>query len=506
MLNLSGISRVVVVGGGTAGWFAALEMRRSFPAQVDIVLIESEQIGIIGAGEGSIPNFDIALKRYGIERNAFMSATNSTYKLGIQFEGWRAQPGHTYHHWFSTIRGQYNLMDWCEKGFYPMSSYLLSKNYPLDKYPNAYSFAQGRASQNSFAKYIERNENEVFAYHFDARKLATFLSETAQSGGVRRINAIVAGAVCDEFGSVKKVKTSQGDFSADFFIDASGFSRLLSAKTQAVDWVPFDRYLILDSAIPFLLPSDSPEPRLTTRAKAMQSGWMWQIPTQDRLGCGYVFSSAHISADKALEEVIREVGHPVQPLNKLTFKPGRLSRCLTKNVMAVGLASGFVEPLEATSIAQTLFQLTFFGDLIQQNNGVIAEQVIDRFNHDVIQGWDGILDFLVMHYDTDRRDTDFWRDTAQVAKTARYEDLKLVFEQRTPNVADMVPYQMSGVSLFGVASWESVGSAMGLLPTAVSVNQIKSLKPAEMSSLEQWYDLVAQGPANAALEVSDTFN
>lgn len=494
MLNLQIIKRVIVVGGGTAGWFAALEIRRCFPIQVEVLLIESEQIGIIGAGEGSIPNFERALERYGIDRKAFIQATGSNYKLGICFEGWRADSRTTYHHLFSTTRGAYNLLDWPQGGFYPMSSYLLAHNYPLDQYPDARALIDREASQQEVANFIVKNPKDVFAYHFDARKLASYLSEVACERGVRRVNAIVENVMCDEFGNVNAVVTDQGRFAGDFFIDASGFRSVIARKKLGIEWQSFDKYLILDSALPFLIPRSSDQPALTTLSKAMNNGWMWEIPTQDRKGCGYVFSSAHTDKDKALAELSAHFKTPIEPINHIRFRPGRLSQCLSKNVMAVGLAAGFVEPLEATSIAQTLFQLNFFGNLIENNAALLSGQMIQKFNQEVGFGWDGILDFLVMHYDTDRCDTPFWKDVQQAPKTDRYNDLKSVMQHRTPTGSDMACYCMDGIGIFGVASWETVGSSMGLIAPSIAQRQIERLSSDARAGLRQWFETFSMRP------------
>ena len=477
MLNLVGIKRVVIVGGGTAGWFAALEMRHCFALPVEIVLIESDQIGIIGAGEGSIPNFELALQRYGIDRAGFMHATQATYKLGVCFDGWRGGTNDRYYHLFSTSREHVSLQDWQEGGFYPLSSQLMGAGFPLDQFPGVRDLINRNASQSEVAEYIRCHPKDVFAYHFDARKLAAFLSVTAQERGVRRVETMVRNAVCDVAGNVTQLNTDAGPIEGDFFIDASGFRRVLADKALGIGWQSFQRQLILDSALPFFMPLQGVHPPLTTQATAMKHGWMWTIPTQGRLGCGYVFSSAHASESEVLQELAAHWGSEIQPVNRLKFSPGRLERCLQKNVLAVGLASGFVEPLEATSIAQTLNQLAFFGNLMAHNRRLLPAQVVSRFNADVVAGWDGILDFLVMHYDTRRADTAFWRDAAHAPQPDSYQELKAAFEFRTPTDTDLIPYQMGGVGIFGVPSWECVGSAMGLIPPHVGEQQLASLDP-----------------------------
>lgn len=478
MLDLSRARRVIVVGGGTAGWFAGLEMRHAFAADVEVVLVESDKIGIIGAGEGSIPNFGQALQRYQIDQEPFMSQTGSTVKLGVCFDGWRQPAGaDRYYHLFSTMRGETSLVDWCEQGFYPLSSHLMAGGTPLEHFPSVQDLINRKASQAETLAWLGQRPQEAFAYHFDARALARFLRAQAESRGVRRVEALVREVTLGADGNVDGIETDQGRMEADFFVDASGLGRLILGKTMGVAWESFSQNLILDAALPFMMPHTDEHPPLVTLSKAMKNGWMWVIPTQGRLGCGYVYSSAHASEDQVLRELEEEWRQEITPVNRLRFSPGRLARCLHRNVLAVGLAAGFVEPLEATSIAQTLYQLSFFGNLMRNTNWTLPDQAVDLFNLEVANAWDGIVDFLVMHYDTQRRDTDFWRDAATAVRPRRYEQLRQVFQSRTPRLPDLMPYQMGGTMLFGIASWETVGFAMGVLPAATARHQLDGLSP-----------------------------
>lgn len=476
MLDLRGARRVVVVGGGTAGWFAALEMRRTFPEDVEVVLVESEQLGIIGAGEGSIPNMVSALARYGIDAPEFVKETQATYKLGVAFEGWRTgTPNDTYFHYFSTQRGSHSLLDWQFEGGFPASVALLAAGDRLDHFPWAHCLVERRASQTQIREHIHQWSREPYAYHFDARRLAAYLSKKAQERGVRRVEALVLGSRRDSNGNIEAILTAAGGIDGDFFVDASGFRRILIQGALHINWQSFRRYLVLDAAIPFFRPLPTGNPPLVTRSTAMNHGWQWTIPTLGRLGCGYVYSSAHADETQILDELAQMYGAPVEPLNRLRFEPGRVEDCLSHNVFAIGLAAGFVEPLEATSIAHTLYQLRFIGSLLDETQRLLTGKVCERLNLEVAGAWDGIVDFLVMHYDTSLKRSQFWRDLQFVEQPESFRELKSVFQYRTPRHTDLVPYQMGGQLLFGIPSWEMVASAMGLLSSASCEGQLRRM-------------------------------
>jgi tryptophan halogenase len=481
MLDLSRAKRVLIVGGGTAGWLAALEMRHSMPAHVEVTLIESEAIGILGAGEGSILNFDQALTRWGIDRREFIAQTHATYKLGVQFDGWRRPgPGDRYFHMFSTRRAGVCLTEWRRRGFYPYSSWLMSQGISPGDYSSLRALIDRGASQAQVERHLEGNPEDAPAYHFDARRLAAYLRTQAQARGVRRVEGVVSGFTQDRQGLLRAAMTEQGELGADFFIDATGFAGLIHRKLLQEPWDSFADSLLLDRALPFFLPRRSEHPPLVTVSRAMRHGWMWTIPTQDRLGCGYVYSSAFTDEQQVLAELKEVVGAEVEPLAHLRFSPGRLRNCLARNALAVGLSSGFVEPLEATSIGQTIYQLMLFGALVSESDGIIPDRVVEVFNEEVARGWDSIQDFLILHYDGARQDTPFWQAARSAAKPARYLDLRETLKRRTPRHPDLLPYFMGGRLIFGIPSWETVGWAMGHLTRETAQRQLAALSAQDM--------------------------
>jgi tryptophan 7-halogenase len=478
MRNFWQCKRVVVLGGGTAGWFAALEMRRLFGAQTDITLIESSEIGIIGAGEGSVPNLLSALHRYGIDRDEFMRETEATYKLGISFEQWRKpERSDRFCHLFSTTRQALSLRDWNENGAYPLAAALIKQGIALDAYPDARRWIEAQASQTQVQSHLNDAQSTEFAYHFDARRLAAYLKKTAMARGVRWMDAVVKDTVRHGHGDIAALLSAAGDrVEGDFFIDASGMRRLLIGQTWGARWRSFKSFLTLDRAQPFFLPlpSDAAIP-LVTRAVAMRAGWMWVIPTQGRLGCGYVYSSAHITPEQAAAEASDYWQQAIEPIRQISFEAGQFEQVWMGNTMAIGLASGFVEPLEATSIGQTLNQLATFGDLMLQTQGCVPEHLIDRFNAQVAAYWDGLLDFLLLHYESARRDSPYWQDVSELERPARYLALRETYQHRTPRDIDFLGHAAGSGIMFGALSWMLMAAPLGVLAPAACVTELQRL-------------------------------
>lgn len=476
MLNLKTARNIVVVGGGTAGWFAALTMRRIFSANTSIRLIESSKIGIIGVGEGGILNIMSALRRNGIDIDDFMAETGATYKWGFAYEGWRTGlPDDKYYHLFGLAKHKVHEQ---RSGYYPHLSAMVNQKIPMHLYMRGFDAIKGNASQQEAKRLLDLGNTDVLSsIHFDSHKVASYLKKTALQRGVLHIDAKVLDALQDEAGAVNEIVTSEGNFPADFVIDASGLSRLIIGKLNA-QWESFSDYLLMDRAIPFYMKHPEPNPSLVTRALAMKAGWMWQIPLVHRVGAGYVYSSRFTTPDEAVNEIKATVGYDIEPQRVISFDPGCYRRVWIGNVVALGLSSGFVEPLEATSIGQMLEQLTNLEKTFLLNFGVVPEKTIDGFNVSNHASWMGIRDFLRMHYDQTRQDNEFWRAASSAPYPESYRQLRECWKRRTPRDMDIAQYHPFGWSqLFHVLSWMYVGSAMGVVRPEATVDELLSLPP-----------------------------
>jgi len=400
------IRRIAIVGGGTSGWLAASMLARALPgAGISITVIESPEIGIIGVGEATIPPLIELLRFLRIDEGDFISHTNATFKLGIKFVDWR-EPGHSYWHPFGTFGAPIN-----RRPFHHCWHRARAAGMSLRFNDFSANAALGDAGKFRFP---DRDPEAPtaglrYALHFDATLVAKYLRAYAERLGVARLERTVAGATRQADGALDELKFSDGSgLKADLYIDCSGFRGVLIEQALGTGYLDWTAMLPCDRAVAF--PSESkPARRPYTQSQARSAGWQWRIPLQHREGNGYVYSSAHLTEEQALEDLKRSVGAvPLAEPRRLRFVTGRRKLFWNRNCIALGLASGFLEPLESTSIhlvtSGVYHLLEHFPDRgFDQAN-------IDTYNARVIEEFEGIRDFIVLHYClVQRADTPFWQ-------------------------------------------------------------------------------------------------
>jgi tryptophan halogenase len=489
-MQADSVQRIVIVGGGTAGWMTAAALTKLLPRRVDVHLVESEAIGIVGVGEATLPHMRHFNERMGIRESDFMSWTRGTFKLGIEFVNWGAI-GDSYIHPFGTFG-----FGGTDVGFYQYWMRLKEAGVPV---PDIQELSMGVqvARQNKFQLPVADPASIAstfgYAYQFDALLFAPYLRHMAEGLGAKRTEGKVVGVDLNgETGDIASLTLESGEkIEGDLFVDCSGFVSLLLDKTLKEPFEDWSHWLPCDRAV--AMPCRT-ETALTpyTSAIAMESGWRWRIPLQHRTGNGYVFSSEFLSEDEAASKLVASVeGEKIADPRLLKFKAGRRKRSWVKNCIGVGLASGFLEPLESTSIYLIQAAITSLVELFPEK-GAPADIERDEFNRLIDLEYDRIRDFLIMHYHvTTRTDTDFWNYVRTMKVPDSLHDKLELFRRR----GRVVKYR-EGVFLDG--SWIAVYLGQGLKPEGHDMRAegpgIESLKLGVDKLHKDIHDIVAAMP------------
>ena len=405
-MNEAGKLDVVIVGGGTAGWMTAAAMSQVLRGKYNIKVVESDEIGTIGVGESTIPMIALFNSMLQIDEDEFVRETQASFKLGIEFVNW-GRLGDRYIHSFGQIGQEVWTVDFHQ---YWLKQYLAGKAPDLEKFSiNATACAQNKFMRPRMDMPKSPLSHIRYAFQFDATLYARFLRKYAEQRGVQRIEGRITDVQQREGdGFVTSVRLQSGQLvEGDLFIDCSGFRALLiegTLKTGFEDWshwLPCDRAVVVPSA------SNGP---LTpyTRATARAAGWQWRIPLQHRVGNGHVYSSKFMSDDEATAILLGNLdGAPLAEPRSLRFQPGRRLKSWNRNVVAIGLASGFIEPLESTSIH--LVQMGIAHLLTYFPAAGFDESVTHQFNRMMTMEYEWVRDFIILHYKaTERNDTPFW--------------------------------------------------------------------------------------------------
>lgn len=446
--------RIVIVGGGTAGWMTAAALARFVPAPWTVTLVESDEIATIGVGEATIPMVRLFNQSLGIDEAEFIAATGGTFKLGIRFEGWGGFDD-SYVHGFGLVgRGL---------GLLPFQHYWLRARAAGMAGPLAdYVLNTTAAEANRFAL-IDRPAGSTlppmpYAYHFDATLYARFLRNFAeQRGGMRREGRIVDVLRTGESGDVAAVRLADGtEIAGDLFVDCSGFRALLIDGALGTGYVDWSHWLPCDRAI--AVPTARTEPLVPyTRSIAQPAGWRWRIPLQHRTGNGHVFCSAQMGEDEATTRLLAGVdGEVLADPRMVKFKAGRREAFWVRNVVAIGLSSGFIEPLESTSIHLIQTAISRLLDFLP--NGPVAAADRNGFNRLAIYEIEKIRDFVILHYAANGRSGEpFWDHLRQM-------ELPEALAQRIAMFRASGRIVREQNELFDVPGWMQVMIGQGIMP------------------------------------------
>lgn len=453
-MNNRKINRIVIVGGGTSGWMTAAALIALLPKGkngYDITLIESDEIGTVGVGEATVPplrNFNVML---GIDESLFMKETGATFKLGIEFHNWKSKGQHYFHPFGEYGRRIDNVP------FHQYWKRASQEGYIADL--SEFSLCEVMAKSKKFSPGSPDPKSVLsttsYAYHMDAGLYAKLLRDFSEKKGITRIEGKIMNVKLRESdGYIDSVQLESSEIiSGDLFIDCSGFRGLLIEEALKTGYEDWSHYLPCDSAL--AVPSESVgETRPYTMSTAHAAGWQWRIPLQHRTGNGHVYCSKFMSQDEASSILLANLeGKPLGDPRPLKFKTGRRKKLWNKNCVAIGLAAGFMEPLESTSIHLVQESIAQLINLLPDQE--INQAEIDQFNAMGAKEYDVIRDLLIMHYHLNQRDEDFWTKCRTMEIPASLRHRIDLFKNRGRIFT-------AGENLFKLDSWLSVMHGQGL--------------------------------------------
>lgn len=460
------IKTIVIVGGGTAGWATAHQFIKG-TTDIEVIVVSSPDVPIVGVGESTTGIFNELINTITDEKE-FLRETQSTFKIGIKHSDW----------------------DEVGKSFLsPLGdSYHSDFNYPSEDYDNVriYHVANGMEYNKSFQSRLMDTDRLHFhngegvynydspdsiplAYHLDTYLTGEYLKKIANC---KYIEGKVDAFAQDNRGFINHLILDDGRIvKGDLFIDCSGFSRILIDNIEPDNFVSYEDELLVDSAIVYNREYDKDETiKGYTHAHALKYGWKWEIPTQTRMGCGYVYSSKFVDKDKAYEEI-----KPVDVLNHIKFNSGRLKKQWCKNVIATGLASGFLEPLEATSIHVTVMQIAqWLSNYFKPTLDLNVQSIQDQYNEDMAYMWDNLKDFIVFHYISRRRDTDFWIQSSSPERwSPRLTRLVDIWKYRMPRTTDFIIGKSNNFHAMGNPLWYHIAIGMNMLDSDIARQELE---------------------------------
>ncbi|MEH2140040.1 tryptophan halogenase family protein [Nostoc sp.] len=457
--NVQNVQNVVIVGGGSAGWMTAAYLSKALDKNIQITLVESSNITKVGVGEATFSTIKVFFDFLGLQEDEWMPKCNATYKMAIKFVNWNAKGEHFYHPFqrYEVIDG-FDLSEWWlkmkkDREAFDYACFLtpwLCDNQSSPRYLDGKVFddkVQNEFSQEHIVKKSILDNLKIqypYAYHFDANLLARFMKDYAMERGVKQIIDDVVDTKLTEDGSIDSLITKEhGILSGDLFIDCTGFRGLLINKVLDEPFISYSESLLCDRAIAMQIPTDLKKDGINpyTTATALSSGWVWNIPLYGRNGTGYVYASAFISAEEAEQEFRQHLGTAADncQASHIKMRIGRNRNSWVKNCVAIGLSSGFVEPLESTGI---FFIQHGIEELVSHfPSKSFNKELIHSYNKVIADCIDGVREFLTLHYyASDRTDTEFWKATKTNIKVPEELREKLrLWKNRLPSNKSINP-------------------------------------------------------------------
>lgn len=484
------IKTIVIVGGGTAGWSTALNFLQK-TLNPKIIIVASKEIPIIGVGESTTGRFNGLINLNSgfikIDEADFLRKTGSTFKIGILHSDW-----HTIGESFTSPLGD----EFLNTTGYPSPDYDYSRIWHIAKCLKYNSYAQSQMMLNNKLPYFEITDDCHYfeeynykgkvdykfnheAYHLDTYKVGQYIKEKVLSHNrVSYFDDTIVSVQKNENGFLENITTKTNKIiEGDLFIDCSGFSRILIEKEFNNNFISYENELLVNRALPFHI--ENKEDTIInnyTHVTAKKYGWMWDIPLQHRKGCGYVYSDNFITPEQAQQEIEKDLGCKINPQRDIKFKAGRMEKMWCKNVISTGLASGFVEPLEATSIHMTVLQINhFIEQYYTEHMNFNCEVAIEQYNKEITSIWDDIKDFIILHYITPRNDTNFWKEASSSKRWSKNLKNKLeIWKNRMPRVSDYQGTLSNSFYHLGNTLWYQILIGMNLLDCKIAEKELET--------------------------------
>ena len=462
------IEKVVIIGGGSAGWMTAAALANDLGKTCQITLIESDAIGTVGVGEATIPPIRFFNQRLGIDEATFVRETHGSFKLGIEFIDW-SRKGHAYFHPFGHYGAEFDHVPFYQHW---MHQHLNGDTTPIDEYSMAWVASREGKFSHPLADPRNMQSRFDYAYHFDATLYAAYLRKYAEARGVSRVEGRVVSAAQDaETGYITSVALEHGNqFEADLFIDCSGFFGLLIEKTLETGYEDWSQWLPCDRAV--AVPCEKTSETLPyTKSTAKTAGWQWRIPLQHRTGNGYVHCSEYIGEDEATAELMSSLdGVALADPRMLRFVTGKRRRFWDKNCVAIGLSAGFMEPLESTSLH--LIQYGILRLLALLPDAGMSPLLAREYNAQTTAEYERIRDFLILHYKaTERDDSELWRYCAAM-------DIPESLQYKIEHFRNYGLIVSDERELFANPSWIAVYLGQGITPKrAPGITQMRPEVP-----------------------------
>lgn len=436
------IDNIGIIGGGTAGLITALLVRSRYPL-LDITVIESDNIGIVGVGEGSTEHWKDFMFDCQIDLAELIERTDATFKYGINFENWHGDNTNYFH---------------------SVSSNFAIESQTRHKIMYAYQSSISSDPLDLVNKYVIQSTHikpywGINQFHFNTFKLNEYLHELCEKRRIKIVKTEIDSVNVDDNGIKFLTTVDKKRFEYDLYVDSTGFHRLLASKNLKVKWRSYKKYLPMDSAIAF--PTEKTETLESwTLSRALSSGWNWRIPTQNRYGNGYVFSSDFLNFSQAENEIKETYGDKIEIAKRISFDAGCLEQAWTKNCVAIGLSYSFIEPLEASSIGSSIIQANLLIDSIAAYDKRCDNSfIIKNYNKNCDDLLENILEFVALHYITRRHDTEFWKFAKNLPKPDGLQEKLDRYRYTFPSLADFPNHYV----MFKENNWIIVLHALGLL-------------------------------------------